>query len=211
MPGDPRGAAAEQHARNRVAGRLYARARRARACEVGQRRGDDRAQSESVVGRGGHAAVVHRAGEPLGKRILRIVQWETARRVFEWGDFLFAQRGAGGDRAVAEVLQCGASTQRVGISAARTGKLDGGMKRVLPESPFACRMVSKAGCGRGQGSAMNSLRSALTAVLAGLTHSKMQAKGDTESRRSASDILTIKLVQNTGLVNPRSSTALPLT
>src|SRR5215467_4097187 len=34
MPGDPRGAAAEQHARDRVAGRLYAGARCARACEI---------------------------------------------------------------------------------------------------------------------------------------------------------------------------------
>jgi hypothetical protein len=59
-------------------------------------------------------------------------------------------------------------------------------------------MFSKAGCGRGQGFTMNSLRSALTAVLAGLSDSKMQAKGDTEPRRCASDILTIELVQNTG-------------
>ena len=74
------------------------------------------------------------------------------------------------------------------------------MKRAPRKSPFACRMVSKAGCGRGQGSAINSLRSALTAVLAGPTHSKMQAKGDPESRRCASDILTTGLVQNTGHV-----------
>jgi len=56
------------------------------------------------------------------------------------------------------------------------------MNRALRKSPFACRMSSKAGCGRRQGSAMNSLRSALTAVLAGLSDSKMQAKGDTEPR-----------------------------
>lgn len=74
------------------------------------------------------------------------------------------------------------------------------MNSALRKSPFACRMVSKASCGPGQGSAMNSLRSALTAVLAGLTDSKMQAKGATESRRCASDILTIELVQNIGLV-----------
>jgi hypothetical protein len=74
------------------------------------------------------------------------------------------------------------------------------MKRAPRKSPFACRMVSKAGCGRGQGSAINSLRSALTAVLAGPTHSKMQAKGDPESRRCASDILTTELVQNIGQV-----------
>jgi hypothetical protein len=74
------------------------------------------------------------------------------------------------------------------------------MKRAPRKSPFACRIVSKAGCGRGQGSVINSLRSALTAVLAGLTHSKMQAKGDSESRRCASDILTSELVQDTGQV-----------
>jgi len=50
------------------------------------------------------------------------------------------------------------------------------------KSPIACRMVRTAGCGRGQGSAMNSLRSALTAVLAGRRDPKTQAKGDTESR-----------------------------
>ena len=48
---------------------------------------------------------------------------------------------------------------------------------------------------------MNSLRSALTAVLAGLSDAKMQAKGDTEPRRCTSDILTIELVQNTGQVS----------
>jgi hypothetical protein len=74
------------------------------------------------------------------------------------------------------------------------------MKSVLRKSPFACRMFSRAACGRRQGSAINSLRSALTAVLAGTTNSKMQAKGDPESRRCASDILTIELVQNIGQV-----------
>jgi hypothetical protein len=75
------------------------------------------------------------------------------------------------------------------------------MKPALRKSPFACWMFSKAGCGRRQGSAMNSLRSALTAVLAGLTDPKMQAKGDSESHPCASDILTIELVQNTGQVS----------
>ena len=132
---------------------------------------------------GGDAAVIHRAGESVGERILRIVQWEAAGRVFERRDFLFAQRGASGDQRVAEVLQHTTSPQRIRLSPAGSGKLDrGGMNRALRKSPFACRMFSKAGCGRGQGSAMNSLRSALTAVLAGLSDSKMQAKGDTEPR-----------------------------
>ena len=48
---------------------------------------------------------------------------------------------------------------------------------------------------------MNSLRSALTAVLAGPTQPKMQAKGGFESRLYTSDILTIELVQNIGQVS----------
>ena len=67
--------------------------------------------------------------------------------------------------------------------------------------PFALNIFNACRRDRRQGSAMNSLRSALTAVLAGLTDSKMQAKGGIESRRCASDILTIKLVQNIGLVS----------
>ena len=74
------------------------------------------------------------------------------------------------------------------------------MKWAPRKSPFACRMISKAGCGRGQGSAINSLRSAWTAVLAGQSDPKMQAKGESESRRCTSDILTIELVQNIGQV-----------
>jgi hypothetical protein len=79
------------------------------------------------------------------------------------------------------------------------------MTSALRKSPFSCRMFSRAGCGRRQGSAINSLRSALTAALAGPTDSKMQAKGGPESRRCASDILTIKLVQNIGQVSPLRS------
>jgi hypothetical protein len=45
---------------------------------------------------------------------------------------------------------------------------------------------------------MNSLRSALTAVLAGPAQPRMQAKGDFESRLCTSDMLTIELVQTSG-------------
>ena len=51
---------------------------------------------------------------------------------------------------------------------------------------------------------MNSLRSALTAVLAGLPNPQMQAKGDPEARFSAAlsarVILSVGLVQNIGQV-----------
>ena len=63
---------------------------------------------------------------------------------------------------------------------------------------FACQIVAKAGCGRGQGSAMNSPGSALTAVLAGLTDAYRQAKEDPELRHRASGILSIELVQISG-------------
>jgi len=56
---------------------------------------------------------------------------------------------------------------------------------------------------------MNSLRSALTAVLAGPTLPQRQAKADTEFRPCTSDILTIVLVQNTGLVSGRSRPTSP--
>ena len=72
------------------------------------------------------------------------------------------------------------------------------MNRSRRNSPFACRMVSMADCGRGQGSAMNSLRSAWTASSPGPSDPRRQAKGEPESRHSASDILSIELVHNTG-------------
>jgi len=47
-------------------------------------------------------------------------------------------------------------------------------------SPFALKIFHAAGCGRRQGSSMNSLRSALTAVLAGSPDPEIRAKGDYE-------------------------------
>jgi len=75
------------------------------------------------------------------------------------------------------------------------------MKTEVWMPPFACRMISMARLIRRQGSAMNSLCSALTALLAGPTRPPVQAKGVPESLRRTSDILAIELVQNTGLVN----------
>ena len=60
----------EQRPCDRTAGRLHASIRRAGACEVGQRRGDDGAAREAVAGIGGNKAVIHRAGESMGERIL---------------------------------------------------------------------------------------------------------------------------------------------
>ena len=49
------------------------------------------------------------------------------------------------------------------------------MKQALRKSPFACRRYARPAVAR-QGSAIDSLGSALTAVLDGPTHSKMQPK-----------------------------------
>jgi hypothetical protein len=84
----------------RVARRLnsaHVIVRSAGTCEIGQRRGDDGSTSEAVARVGRHQAIVYRAGKSMGERILRIVQRETAGRVFEWGDFLFAQGSQSGD------------------------------------------------------------------------------------------------------------------
>src|SRR5580700_5493037 len=74
MLGDPRGAAAQQRACDRIARRLYAAARRAGACPVRQRRGDDRAARPELARYSGHTAAVYRAGKSVGEWILRIVQ-----------------------------------------------------------------------------------------------------------------------------------------
>ena len=50
-------------------------------------------------------------------------------------------------------------------------------------SPFALKIFSKAGEERSQGSSMNSLRSALTALLPGLPDPYIRAKGDYECGR----------------------------
>lgn len=91
MPGDPRGPSVEQRASDRAAERLDAGAWGAGLCEVGQRGGDDGEAREILAGGGGDQTVVHRARQSLGERILRIVQWETAGRMFERRDFLFVE------------------------------------------------------------------------------------------------------------------------
>src|SRR5664279_5824242 len=77
-----------------------------------------------MAGFGGNQAAVHRAGEPVGKRILRIVQRQAARRMFERRDILLAEGSPRRHRAMAQVLQHRAAPQLAGIPTARAGKLD---------------------------------------------------------------------------------------
>ena len=71
--------------------------------------------------------------------------------MFERGDFLFAEGGAGSDRAVAEILQHSAAAQFVRISSAGAGCVDrGGVGD--GDFSFACWRSNKAGCGRSPGS-----------------------------------------------------------
>src|ERR1700679_467342 len=87
--------------------------------------------------------------------------------MFEWGDFLFAEGGAGGDRAVAEVLQPSATAQFAGISGAGAGDVDRGGVGVCLFLRLLDRRIKPAAAGV-QALTMNSLGSASTPVLAGL-------------------------------------------
>jgi hypothetical protein len=97
----------------------------------------------TVAADSGYAAVVHRAGQPVGERILRIVQREAARRMPERGDFLFAERSPGGYRNVAETLQHHPPTQRPRLSSPRTAQLDHGC--LDRPTCFACEILAAAG------------------------------------------------------------------
>jgi len=66
---------------------------------------------------------VHRAGQPLGERILRELQREAARRVLEWRDLLLAEGGTDRDRTVEGGVQHAAAALGARIQAADTGGL----------------------------------------------------------------------------------------
>src|SRR5579863_868369 len=111
---------------------MHAGARCSRAYSFRQWRRDDGAAGEAMAGNSRHAAAVYRAGESLGKRILRIIQRKAARRVSERRDFLFVERSAGSGGNVAEALQHGATAQLARISRAGADELDRrGVARVV--------------------------------------------------------------------------------
>jgi hypothetical protein len=56
---------------------------------------------QKVAGEGGNTNAIHRAGQSLGERVLRELQWKVAGRVLEWGDLLLAEGGTDSDRAMA--------------------------------------------------------------------------------------------------------------
>jgi hypothetical protein len=87
-------------------------------------------------------AVVLRAGQSVGKRILRIVQREAAGRMLEWGDLLLTQGGPHRHREVAQILQHRTTAQRVGISPSRARELDGG--RMKPSGSLQCWCGARA-------------------------------------------------------------------
>jgi hypothetical protein len=53
-----------------------------------------------IAGVGAKTAFIERAS-PLGKRLLRKLQWQAARRTAERRDLLHATRGSGADRGLA--------------------------------------------------------------------------------------------------------------
>src|SRR5437667_8273574 len=99
--------------------------------------------------------------------------------MLERRDLLFAQRSAGGDRAVAEVLQHRAAAQFAGVSAAGAGDVGGGM--IFPSPAQSFLKPAAAGV---QALSMNSLRSAWTPVLAGLKRFQYAGEGKIRSLSS---------------------------
>ena len=80
-------------------------------------------RTTEVAGQGGHGNVVHRTRKSLGEWILRKLQREVERRVFERRNFLFIEGGTGGDREVAGALQHAAAALGAGLQAAGAGGL----------------------------------------------------------------------------------------
>jgi hypothetical protein len=61
---------------------------------------------------------VHRARQPVGERLQRIVQRQAAGRVADPGDLLFAEGRRGADCALVAARQHGQAAQRAGLSVA---------------------------------------------------------------------------------------------
>src|SRR5471030_33598 len=62
--------------------------------------------SPSLARQGWREDAVHRAGQPLGERLLRELQLKAPRRAAQWRDLHDASRGPGADRELATALQC---------------------------------------------------------------------------------------------------------
>ena len=62
---------------------------------------------------------LHRAGQPMGERILRELQLQTQRRAARTGNLLYDEGGQNADRMVATVLQHAATTLVLGLQTAR--------------------------------------------------------------------------------------------
>src|SRR5271169_2151724 len=76
-----------------------------------------------MAGQSGHGDAVHRTRKSLGERLLRKLQRKATRRMPERRDFLFAERGTGGDREVAGGVQHAASALGAGLQAAGAGSV----------------------------------------------------------------------------------------
>ena len=83
VPGDRRGAAAELAGRAGAPRRALRRARGSRAHPLGQRAGVRGEGGASLARASRGADALHRAGQPLGERLHRVLQRQAARRVPE--------------------------------------------------------------------------------------------------------------------------------
>ena len=62
-------------------------------------------RTAAVAGQSGYRDAIHRAGQSLGERLLRKLQWKVTGRMLEPRTFLLVAGGAGSDREVAGGIQ----------------------------------------------------------------------------------------------------------
>ena len=97
--------------------------RRPGAHPVRQRRGDDRKGRAQLVRNARSKDALHRARQPLGEWLLRILQRQTARRMPQRGNLLQPEGSHCRHRAMAQALQHDPTALIAGLPAARTANI----------------------------------------------------------------------------------------
>lgn len=77
-----------------------------------------------LISRASRRALAHRAGQPVGERLLRKFQRQAAERMLERGDFLFAEGGPDRDRELESGVQHAAAALVAALPSAGAGGID---------------------------------------------------------------------------------------
>jgi hypothetical protein len=118
VSGDPCGPTAGKVRRDRSTSRRDAVPGHSGEHSFGPWSGVRRGRTTEVAGEGGHGGAIHRTRKSLGERLRRKLQRKVARRVPERRDFLFAERGTGGNREMARGVQHAATALGAGLQTA---------------------------------------------------------------------------------------------